>query len=164
MNTVDEKNLIEQFAKMQADGFFPCPRCGRMTMSSRVSTNALSRRADCYVCDACGMEEALEDMSGEARPLESWAIVKDPASWRVSHASAHLELTLIGRDSWDRPVYNCGGTLYVDINPMSKIPPEICTKSGNEFNGEPMDPISADIDISFIPYRDTWDKDYCSSL
>ena len=33
----------------------------------------------------------------------------------------------------------------------------ICTKYNNEFDGEPDMPVSEDIQIEFIPCRDTWD-------
>lgn len=67
-----------------------------------------------------------------------------------------LILNYIGRDSWDRPVYDCDGRLYVDVDPRKNRSPDICTKSGNEFDGEPDYPIAEDAKIEFIPYRDTW--------
>ena len=67
-----------------------------------------------------------------------------------------LNLTRVGRDSWDRPVYQCDGNLYVDVDPRSGRTPEICTKSNNEFDGEPDCPINSDVEIIFIPSRDTW--------
>jgi len=67
-----------------------------------------------------------------------------------------LILNLKGRDSWDRPVYECEGTLYVDVDPRANMAPSICTKSGNEFDGEPDSPIAADVQIEFVPSRDTW--------
>lgn len=77
------KNLIEQFAEKQQDGHFACPRCGRMTMNAEsVTRNALSRRIDVYVCDSCGMQEALEDMVDSISPLSSWAIAQNPELWR----------------------------------------------------------------------------------
>ena len=68
---------------------------------------------------------------------------------------ATLELAYKGRDSWDRPVYECAGTLYVDVDPSSDSP-HIHTKSDNEFDGEPDSPIGQDVQITFIPARDTW--------
>ncbi len=70
--------------------------------------------------------------------------------------SKKMVLTLIGRDSWDRPVYDCGGVLYVDVDPRPQSAPMLCTKQGNEFNGEPNCPIEADTQIEFVPCRDTW--------
>lgn len=74
--------LIERFAEKQQGGHFACPRCGRMTMSGDAKRNALSRRASVYVCDTCGLQEALEDMVDSVSPLTSWAIVGDPSLWR----------------------------------------------------------------------------------
>jgi len=67
-----------------------------------------------------------------------------------------LTLTHIGRDSWDRQVYECGDKLYVDVNPRKGWVPEIRTKNGNEFDGEPLDPVADGTDIVFVPCRDTW--------
>lgn len=66
-----------------------------------------------------------------------------------------LILTLIGRDSWSRPVYESDGKLYVDTDPVKRTPPHICTKNNNALDGEPLDPVSAEFE--FIPARDTWD-------
>ena len=67
-----------------------------------------------------------------------------------------IELTHVGRDSFGRPVYKCGEKLYVDVDPRQHMPPEICTKSDNEFDGEPDWPIDKDVEVTFIPARDTW--------
>lgn len=72
-----------------------------------------------------------------------------------------LILTHIGRDSWSRPVYECEGRLFVDVEPRSHRPPEICTKYKNAFDGEPDTPITyiekyKDVEIVFVPARDTW--------
>jgi len=67
-----------------------------------------------------------------------------------------ITLTLIGRDSWDRPVYECGGKLYVDTSPHKDRAPGICAKSNNEFDGEPDWPVSEETEIIFVPFRDTW--------
>ena len=48
-----------------------CPRCGAVLESFK--RHALSRRASVTVCDACGMEEALEDAGlKEKKPLSGW--------------------------------------------------------------------------------------------
>ncbi|MGN4692230.1 hypothetical protein [Bacillus cereus group sp. MYBK215-1] len=39
-----------------------CPRCNENYMDVREAKNALSRRGDYYVCNPCGMAEAMEDM------------------------------------------------------------------------------------------------------
>jgi len=67
-----------------------------------------------------------------------------------------IELVYKGRDSWERPVYECDGRLYVDVEPRAHMSPEICTKSDNDFDGEPDYPIDKDIEIVFVPSRDTW--------
>ncbi|WP_101698689.1 hypothetical protein [Clostridium minihomine] len=72
-----------------------------------------------------------------------------------------LTLTHRGRDNWDRPVYESEGRLYVDVDPRRGRAPEICTKNGNDFYGEPDTPIAymqlyKDAQIEFIPCRDTW--------
>lgn len=67
-----------------------------------------------------------------------------------------LTLTHLGRDSWSRPVYECYGRLYVDVDPRKHREPDICTKQGNAFDGEPLDPIAAGVEIEFVPCRDTW--------
>ena len=67
----------------------------------------------------------------------------------------HKTLTLIGRDGWDRPVYDCNGRLYVDVDPRLGREPEIFTKQDNLFEGEPSSPVPDDIVIVFVPRRDT---------
>ena len=69
---------------------------------------------------------------------------------------ATLVLTLIGRDSWSRPVYDCSGKLYVDVDPRKSRKPDICTKQGNCFDGEPCDQIPDCVNLVFVPCRDTW--------
>jgi len=66
-----------------------------------------------------------------------------------------LELAYRGRDSWDRPVYECNGKLYVDVDPRCDYP-HICTKSDNDFDGEPDYPIGEGVEIIFVPERDRW--------
>lgn len=147
------KVLIERFAAKQKGGGYPCPRCGRPVMASDPVRNALSRRATVYVCDECGMIEALEDMPGAFKlPLSVWSIAKEPERWEAQL----LQLRLVGRDSWSRPVYECEGKLYVDVDPRADRRPDICTKQGNDFDGEPCDPIPDWMDVEFLPHRDTW--------
>lgn len=84
MNENDARALIERFAKKQRDRHFACPRCGKMTMDAEcVTRNALSRRTEIYVCDACGTQEAIEDMMDSQIPLTAWAIVAAPENWRM---------------------------------------------------------------------------------
>jgi len=74
--TVAAKEAVDKFAEAQVDGTHICPRCGRLTVKNRLVTNSLSRHADVYVCDACGMDEAIRDMKGDTLPLKDWAIAK----------------------------------------------------------------------------------------
>lgn len=75
MNENEAKTLIERFAEKQQGGHFACPRCGKMTMDAEsVTRNALSRRATVHICDACGMQEALEDMMDSITPLTAWGL------------------------------------------------------------------------------------------
>ena len=84
--------LIAEFSKKQQGGHFACPRCGKMAMDAEsVTRNALSRRATVYICDACGMQEALEDMMDSITPLTAWAIVAAPENWRMEEGGSECE-------------------------------------------------------------------------
>ena len=74
----DAKMKVKAFAGKQKDGSPFCPRCGKMTIRERLHTNALSRHAEIYVCDACGTDEALRDWIGKPIPLRDWAVAKLP--------------------------------------------------------------------------------------
>ena len=78
--------------KLSAPGIVKCPRCGKMAMDAEsVTRNALSRRATVYICDACGMQEALEDMMDSITPLTAWAIVAAPENWRMEEGGSECE-------------------------------------------------------------------------
>ncbi len=79
MNSRDAKKKIEALMTRQEKGDqLPCPRCGKKRMDTMPVRNALSRNASIYVCDWCGVEEAMEDFCGAGRlPLAEWAA----ASW-----------------------------------------------------------------------------------
>ena len=72
------KRAVDDFAAAQEDGVHFCPRCGRWTVKEKLHTNALSRHADVYICDACGNDEAIREMKGDPLPLREWAIAKIP--------------------------------------------------------------------------------------
>lgn len=69
-----------------------------------------------------------------------------------------LVLLYVGRDSFSRPVFEAEGKLYVDVDPCEGWAPKICTKYGNNFDGEPDVAIREDVAMEFIPGRDLWDK------
>ena len=67
------KALGDLKARQDAGEHMPCPRCGRNTMKKNIHTNALSRYADIYICDACGTEEALLKLMHNPLPMHEWA-------------------------------------------------------------------------------------------
>ena len=67
---------IEKIKKAQGDGNRMCPRCGRVAMKLPMHTNALSRREDCYVCDNCGMDEAVREFGRIPLDIDEWYLVK----------------------------------------------------------------------------------------
>ena len=74
--------IIANWRQAQDSGaVLPCPRCGWMKMKESLCSNALSRRADIYICDCCGTAEALEDFYNDPklnwpeRTLTEWFIV-----------------------------------------------------------------------------------------
>ena len=68
---------IMRFSREQRKMNWPCPRCGMWVMASDPIRNALSRKASVYICEWCGLQEALGDMLGVQMPLASWAIAKN---------------------------------------------------------------------------------------
>ncbi len=76
------KTQIEQFASKQQTGSYPCPRCGAYTMSAKPIRNALSRYADIYVCDTCGMDEAIRAYAGKQLPLVKWKVYTTPSLFK----------------------------------------------------------------------------------
>ena len=76
---------INRFAPLQGKYNWPCPRCGCWTMNRELTRNALSRRIDIYICDACGTAEALEDFHRKQTPLTAWDIAKKEV-WPLEYA------------------------------------------------------------------------------
>lgn len=74
------KEQIEKMLTEQECGDKTCPRCGRATMSENIYTNALSRHADVYVCDDCGVNEGMRVFTDTVLPFEEWAIIKNGTS------------------------------------------------------------------------------------
>ena len=73
MSTDLKAKLFDLKARQDAGEHMPCPRCGRDTMKELIHTNALSRHADIYICDACGTEEALLKFMHNPLPMHEWA-------------------------------------------------------------------------------------------
>lgn len=73
------KEIIKQWKDLgESCTMLPCPRCGHVKMEKDLYHNALSRRADIYICPACGTEEALEDFCKKSKkPLEEWFLFTD---------------------------------------------------------------------------------------
>lgn len=71
-------SFLEAFARLQGRYHWKkCPRCGRATVKPKTATNAWSRHADVYICDECGMDEAIRDYGKAVIPLHEWAIFKE---------------------------------------------------------------------------------------
>ena len=68
------KRLLDLKAEQDADTPMHCPRCGANTMKQPLSTNALSRIADVYICDSCGTAEGLLAMMRHSYPLHRWHV------------------------------------------------------------------------------------------
>lgn len=67
-------DVIAAFKGRQLSGEkMPCPRCGENNMRIPATHNAVSRRADIFICEACGMEEAIYDAQGHnPLPFQYW--------------------------------------------------------------------------------------------
>ena len=48
-----QKRLLDLKAAQDADTPMRCPHCGADTMKHPITTNALSRVADLYICSDC---------------------------------------------------------------------------------------------------------------
>ena len=77
MKPEQTKKLLDLKAKQDGGAKMVCPRCGRNILKTPLSHNALSRYADLYLCDECGMTEAMLDMMRNPLPLEQWAVFRD---------------------------------------------------------------------------------------
>lgn len=77
MNEEQAKGLVESLTPLQEAGEkFPCPRCGHDRMNEKPVRNALSRRANVYICNECGSDEALRDLTKcPPLPFTQWGMV-----------------------------------------------------------------------------------------
>ena len=88
------KALGDLKARQDAGEHMPCPRCGRDRMKKNIHTNALSRHADIYICDACGTEEALLKFMSNPLPMTEWACffpTQQPSDFKTLSAEAIWE-------------------------------------------------------------------------
>ncbi len=75
-STVALKDKLNALGAEQKSGDLICPRCGCPEMNPVLHRNALSRRANIFICDECGMEEAIHDWTGEPDKLADWYILR----------------------------------------------------------------------------------------
>ena len=57
-------------------------------MKQPLYTNALSRHTDLYICDACGMEEAILDYMHAPLTIEVWAALLQNSNRIIITATA----------------------------------------------------------------------------
>lgn len=75
-----EQQVCNWHSFQQAGFFSQCPRCGGH-MREKLSYNCLSRRATIYICEPCGMSEAVEDACKAKnpdfvkKPLSEWYFI-----------------------------------------------------------------------------------------
>lgn len=149
----------------QNNGFSLCPRCGGR-MPDPVTHGALSRHASgVYICEMCGMDEALRDWKGNALPLSSWKLVRsrrymhDKKNVEINVSAARLSgnvrsLHFIGTDDLSREVFvDELGTVWKYTEPGS-MPRErhdkLYAASSNDRDGEPGLPMSDAFDYQII--------------
>ena len=79
VSTEEEARVtLNWYGKRQPKENARCPRCGAI-MEGATLRHALSRRADIYISDDCGMREALEDAGITPHmPITEWVAIKEP--------------------------------------------------------------------------------------
>ena len=88
------KALGDLKARQAAGEHMPCPRCGRDTMKKSIHTNAISRHADIYICDACRVAEAQLKVMSNPLPIAEWAVFRPeplPSDFKTLTAEAIWE-------------------------------------------------------------------------
>lgn len=80
---------------------------------------------------------------------------------KVGNMKNTLVLNYVGKDSFNRPVYENASKLFVDVEPRKGKEPKICTVLNNVLGGEPDTPIEyikkyQETEIEFFPNRVTW--------
>lgn len=160
-----DEMIARKIVSDQTNGFPLCPRCGGR-MPDPVTHGALSRHADgVYICEMCGMDEALRDWKGNVLPLSSWKLVRSRRYMRnkknveinvsAARPSCRVKnLLLVGTDYFGREVLiDELGTVWKYTEPGT-MPRErhdkVYTASGNDWDGEPSLPMSDEFDYRII--------------
>jgi ribosomal protein S27AE len=73
-----DRKLFDLKTRQDAGERMLCPRCGRNVLKVPLTHNAQSRHVDLFVCDECGMTEAMLDMMRNPLPQEQWAAFHNP--------------------------------------------------------------------------------------
>ena len=68
-----KSRLLDLKARQDTGVHMLCPRCGKDSMKEELHTNALSRHANVFICDACGINEAMLDYMNAPMSLGRWA-------------------------------------------------------------------------------------------
>lgn len=77
MDADQNQRLLNLKAQQQTGELIYCPRCGQENMKPILTHNALSRMVDLYVCDDCGIAEAMLDLMHNPLPLSQWTAFAD---------------------------------------------------------------------------------------
>lgn len=162
-----DEMIARKIVSDQTNGFPLCPRCGGR-MPDPVTHGALSRHADgVYICEMCGMDEALRDWKGNALPLSSWKLVRscrymsDKKNAEINVVAAQpsggvRNLRSIGTDWFSREVFVDELGMVWKYTEPGTMPRErhdkVYTASGNDRDGEPSLPMSDAFDYQIIDY------------
>lgn len=102
---------IYQRQKTNKTEFHICPRCGINALDEQIHHNALSRRATVYVCNACGMDEAVRDYKGFPLPVEQWAFAKE-----LQASKNKAEIVVEVRGGMVVNIYGKGNVENIDVS------------------------------------------------
>jgi predicted RNA-binding Zn-ribbon protein involved in translation (DUF1610 family) len=72
MNEPIKQTLADLKARQEHGERMSCPRCGQDIMNPDARRNVVSRHADVFVCDDCGMAEAMLECMNNPLPLSRW--------------------------------------------------------------------------------------------
>lgn len=83
-------------AQRQEVSIGACPRCGYRPMNPKLMFNPLSRYADIFICESCGMEEAMMAAAHQPPlPFAEWAAFRnkaaqDPSEELLAYVCDHI--------------------------------------------------------------------------